>query len=322
MRSDPPHRYLPFLKGKYEVSPGLKPLGADGSIGMADQRIFQIDEDVPFFLQNKQACREEDIGKYYCTHREDTQTIQAVNQFIIRTLVQDYPEHFHLTSEEGSWTLQYAPTGEILKFSSDYQLHEKGKYHSLFDALCSQVPEDLAIWQVKNDADWLAALHICAPNYWSPEEKIGRNFYRFHAPVPGLEGLRERYFPMLQSIIDKGSFVRFTWGLTTDRRLNHHPDPPQNVDKTSWQGRSFDRNQPELYVRAERQTLTGLREVNAILFTIRTYFTNVTLLTDEELQALESAIRSMSPASLAYKGLDKKRDEILDWLKELSYHHE
>ena len=310
-------KYLPFLQGKYEVSPGLKPLDTGLGQSMTDQCIFQIGEDVSFFLQNKQACREEGIGKYYHTCREDTQTIQAVNQFIIRTLVQDYPEHFQPTSEEDSWVLRCALTGEVLRFSADYRLHDEGKYYSLFDALGCQVPEDLAVWQVEDGTDWLAALHICAPNYWSPEEKIGRNFYQFHAPVPGLEGLRERYFPMLQTIIRKGSFVRFTWGLTTDRRLNHHPEPPQNVGKTYWQGRSFDLQHPELYVRAERQTLTGLREVNAVLFTIRTYFTDVASLTHEELHALASAIRSMSPASLAYKGLDRRKDEILDWLKGL-----
>ncbi len=317
MAFDGRHKYLPFLKGKYEVSPGLKPLGTDFGRGEADQQLFQIGDDVQSFLKNKQACREENIKKYYCTHRENIQTIQSVNAFIIETLARDYPTFFQIQKAESFSTLHCGLTKEKISFSKDYTLKDGQNYLSLFDALCAQVPEDMAVWQVKENTDWLATLHVCSPNYWSPREKVGKNFSDFHAPVPGLEGLRQRYFPMLQSIVEKGSFVRFSWGLTTDCRLNHHPEPPNGINEDTWQGRKFATQSPKLYVRTERQTLTGLQEDNAVLFTIRTYFTDVASLNVSELQALESAVLSMSAASLVYKGLDKSRSEVLAWLRNL-----
>ncbi len=311
------HTYLPFLTGKYETAPGLKPLGTDHGMGAADQRIFQIGDDARHFLKNKQVGREENLKKYYCTYQNHPQTMQAVNAFILHTLVKDYPAHFQTKKVQNYNMLQCALSREDIQFSSDYTLVNSQKYISLFDALCAQVPEDVAVWQVHENTDWLAALHICAPNYWAPEEKIGLNFSGFHSPVPGLEGLRQRYFPMLQSILAKGSFVRFGWGLTTDFRLNHHPQPPPGIAPAAWHGRKFDPNQPQLYVRTERQVLTGLADVNAVLFTIRTYFTDVVTLSPKELHALESAILSISPAALVYKGLDESRDGILGWLKDL-----
>lgn len=305
------------MKGKYEVSPGLKPLGTDCGMGASDKLIFQIGNEVEHFLENKQACRNENLQKYFCTYQDDLSTMHAVNDFIVEMLVNDYPDYFHISTTQDYRVLHCNLTGEEIKLSPDYQLIDSLKYISLFDALCAQVPEDMAVWQVKENTDWLAALHICAPNHWAPQEKIGRNFSDFHAPVPGLEGLRKRYFPMLQSITDKGSFVRFTWGLSTDCHLNHHPIPPPSIDKNHWQGRSFNPYHPELYIRTERQTLTGFQDENAVLFTIRTYFTNVASLSGEELEALASAIQSMSPASLVYKGLDKSKDEILEWLNTL-----
>jgi hypothetical protein len=240
--------------------------------------------------------------------------MQSVNAFILNTLMRDYPDHYQIHEAGDCTTLQCYLNGENIQFSSDYTLIHSQKYLSFFDALCSQLPEDVAIWQVQDNTDWLTALHICAPNYWAPGEKIGKNFSGFHTPVPGLEELRQRYFPMLQSILAKDSFVRFGWGLTTDCRLNHHPQPPPGKDPAIWQGRKFDPDHPELYVRTERQVLTGLADVNAVLFTIRTYFTDVTTLSVSELFALENAILSMSPAALVYKGLDESRDGILGWL--------
>jgi len=314
---DGKHTYFPFLKGKYEVSPGLKPLGTDFGRGEADQQVFQIGEDAGVFLKNKQTCRRENIEKYYCTHQENEQTTRTVNAFIIKTLTEDYPNFFQVQKVGNSSVLHCGLTKEEIRFSKGYALQGGQKYLSLFDALCTQVPEDMAVWQVEENKDWLATLHVCSPNYWSPRKKVGKSFSDFHEPVPGLESLRQRYFPMLQSIIDKGSFVRFSWGLTTDCRLNHHPKPPEDMNIETWQGRKFDPKSPKLFVRTERQTLTGLCEVNAVLFTIRTYFTEVASLNASELQALESAVLSISADSLIYKGIDKSRDEILNWLRRL-----
>ena len=112
-------------------------------------------------------------------------------------------------------------------------------------------------------------------------------------------------------MVAKGPFVRFAWGVATDRELNHHP-------ANELQGRTFDTMDPVLELRIERQTLTSFAELSASLFTIRTYFLDVAgELSAEERLALGSAIDSMSPESLVYKGLDGSKEEIVGWLASL-----
>ena len=59
-----PARYFPPRTGRYDVAPGLKPLGTPFGNGAADGRMFQIDTAFAEFRQNKQACRKERLGKY------------------------------------------------------------------------------------------------------------------------------------------------------------------------------------------------------------------------------------------------------------------
>ena len=110
--------------------------------------------------------------------------------------------------------------------------------------------------------------------------------------------------------------MRFAWGLATDQRLNHHPQPPQN-EAGDWEGRRFNAARPELYLRIERQTLSGLADLDAVVFTIRTYFENIGTLRDNPVRCAEltAALRSMGDASLMYKGLAADRAAIVDWIE-------
>ena len=121
---------------------------------------------------------------------------------------------------------------------------------------------------------------------------------------------------MVQAMIERGPYVRFAWGLSTDSRLNHHPQPPAGIDAQTWQGRHFDLNAPRLFLRLERQILWGFPTANAALFTIRTYFRDcATLRSDANLcTKLCAAIESMNAESLHYKGLFQSKPPILEWL--------
>ncbi len=204
-------------------------------------------------------------------------------------------------------------TGKLLQWDKFTQELSGTEYLSLFDALCCQVQEDIAVCQLQDDKDWLAAVHLCAPNHWAAADKIGRPFNKVHAPVPGMEKTMPHYFKMLQSVIQKGPFTRFAWGIATDDRLNHHPDPPPGIMQEDWQGRRID-EAAQLYIRTERQNLLGFPDCNAFLFTIRTYFYEVDKLENNEKTALWSAVRSMSPEALAYKGLTGVTDFLMHHL--------
>jgi hypothetical protein len=234
--------------------------------------MFDIDETYEKYIANKERCREEGISKYYCEHDFRESTRAAVINFL-------------------------TPFAE--EKSDD------------FDALCSQFQEDIAVVQLEGEKDWLAAIHLCSPNHWDPRTKIGKSFDAIHTPVPEIGRTVKNYMVMLKMIVDKEPFTRFAWGIATDDRLNHHPEPPPGYDANEWKGRRVVDESTEFFVRVERQHLIGLKEVNAFIFTIRTYFYKVDDLSYEEKAALAKAVNSMTPPSLEYKGMNLLKDVLL-----------
>lgn len=309
-----PAKYFPFVRGNYNTKPNLFPLGENFGNGQTDKLLFQIDDNFEYYHNNKSQCREENLLKYHQTYKLPQQTQLVINQFLIEKLGLEYPQFF----DSKKYRLYCSLTQETLNWDEDYQLNSQSIYISLFDALAGQVQEDLAIVQLMPDKDYLTSIHLCSPNYWSPAEKIGKNFSAIHQPVAGLEEMNQRYRPMLEAIAKKPStYVRFAWGLTTDQQLNHHPEAPPNILQTEWNGRNFNPEFPELFLRIERQTLTGFPEVSAFLFTIRTYFEEVKCLNQNQLIQLKQALFSMTEKTLIYKGLNLDLINISKYLDSL-----
>lgn len=292
-------RYLPFLSGKYTTGPGLVLM--DKAVHPEDNRVFQIDDTYQHYLQNKLECRKEDIHKYYCEKILWKNTSISVTWYLIQRMIKDYPEYFVLEKSNGNWQLTNKKNGVAFSWSTENELVPGTGYTSLFDAVCSQVQEDVAICQINREEDWLAAIHLCAPNYWAPLDKIGKPFNEVHAPVADMEKTTRHYKKMYETLVHKGPYTRFAWGIATDTRLNHHPIPPPDINKSDWQGRKT--GEDKYYIRTERQNIIGFPAENAFLFTIRTFFYDMDSLEPFEKEALAYALSDMSPASLAYKGL-------------------
>lgn len=304
-------RYSPFLSGRYEVAPGLRPLGTNFGNGERDREVFQFDSSASAFLKEKRDRRAIDFESYYPLSVEvEEKCLAEVAHFIVEKLCSESPMFFQLRSEQDRRILDCKLTGEKLVFdaSSWGRLITPVHYRDVFDALASQVQEDLAIWRMNPQREWLGAVHLCFPNHWDPKEKVGKSFMSVHAPVAHFDKLASIAPNLVTSMIERGPFVRFAWGVATDNELNHHPSRP---------GRSFNPAEPRLFVRTERQTLQPFATVGASLFTIRTYFDDCSLWQkdDPRRDALIRAIEGMSPEALAYKGLSQTRDPILAWLR-------
>jgi hypothetical protein len=188
---------------------------------------------------------------------------------------------------------------------------------SAFTFLALQTQEDWAATAVEPEsrAEWLRALSISFPNHWRPGEKIGRSFAEVHVPVAGIAPLVKAAPALIDTMIRKGPWERFAWGVATDTVLNHHPDNPDDPARTL-SDYSPDAAGAGTYLRIERQTLVGFPEHHGALFTIRTYFTPVSDVAKDPARraALASAVRGMTPESLDYKGLIKLGPPLLAYL--------
>lgn len=294
-------RYTPFDTGKYDMSPGLSHFQLDAH--NPHQRLIQLDHQYPLYRANKQ--RIQANAAHWGESEFLPETQRQVNQILIEQLCMAYPDYFYL--EPGR--LVCLLSGEVLAFSPDYVLQAHPVYTTLFEALAAQIQEDLAVWQLQGERDWLAALHVCAPNGWAPAEKVGLSFDQVHAPVPGMERQRAQVLPLLKGLIQKPTFCRFIWDLRTCPALNHHPAvailPPFILDN------------PTLYARVERQVLYGLPTCDAVLFMIRTYVYPVQELTGQHLMGLDRALAGMGQDLLAYKRLTDEVVSIRAWLQQL-----
>ncbi len=319
-------RYAPFLTGRYEVKAALASLGTDFGNGDADQHVFQLDDSFAAFRANKLLARAERRSKYDARSPAFADPIAAaVTAFTARRLAAEHPRDFALDKSACGAALACHRSGETLRFDDAWQLTAASSsppssppYADGFDALMCQVQEDVAVVVRQDDGgDEVGAIHLCAANHWGAEDKIGQSFFHIHQVVPGMEPVNRKAAQMVDAMIDRGPFVRFVWGIATDTRLNHHPEPAPGCPQDVWHGRRFDAADPRLFVRVERQVLWGLPEVGAVLFAIRPSFRDgVAVRADAELnQALQRSLASMTPEQAHYKGVADSRDGVLAWLR-------
>ncbi|MBH8553162.1 DUF3445 domain-containing protein [Nostocaceae cyanobacterium CENA357] len=318
--------YFPLMNGRYEVKPGMMPFGSCLGNNEADGQVFQIDENFKHYRQMKLLARAERLSKYYQTSNYSQAVAGAVACLIINRLTQEHPQYFDCQkSTANTYKFHSYLTQETLYLDADWQLQQVETqnnlavpvYASILDALAAQIQEDLTvICRSQDGSNWLSAVHLCYPNHWSAEAKIGQDFAAIHAPVAGMEKINRRADAIVNTMIDREPMVRFAWGLSTDTRLNHHPKAPPQLSVSQWHGRSFDSQHPRLYLRIERQVIWGLPKHEAALFTIRTYFRDCSVIKKDSMlrSKLYTAIESMTPESLVYKGLVESKASILQWL--------
>jgi hypothetical protein len=268
--------YRPWASGKFLIAAGLRPLQGSVFPPMADRDVY---------LANKVRARSEDLAKYYpaTVRLSDVELRAAVDL---------------LRSHATAVSMDPAPP-----------------FRDAFDEFTSGVPEDIALWKRQEGKEWLGAIHLCAPNHWAAADKVGRDFPATHAPVPRMAALNKAAPSLFQQILQQGPMERMAWGVATDDRLNHHPDPPAGVDPADWHGRRFDAATPRLWARVERQTLLPVPGHELVVFTIRTEFVDLAQANREDRSLVAQCIEGMPSDVLAYKGLARDRDVVVRWLR-------
>ena len=110
--------------------------------------------------------------------------------------------------------------------------------------------------------------------------------------------------------------TRFTLGIEFDDDLNHYPRTKPAGDPLEARGRRFDAAEQPLSLRIERQTTIGMPEENAALFLIRVYLYDFRIPRADRARrdAVIAALRSMSPESREYKGVDGCLEDVIGLL--------
>jgi len=148
---------------------------------------------------------------------------------------------------------------------------------------------------------------LCFPTGWALEAQLGRTLEAIHGVVPELNPALASPIQQFLSRLKPGTgFQRANWGLAATSELNLHPalNRPRLVLPLELN---------RVWLRIERQLLAGLTENGGVLFAIRVecHLLREALADDQVRAGLHRALRTMSDAVAAYKGLAEVREELV-----------
>ncbi len=250
----------------------------------------------------------------YCTQAPpETETAQwDVLEAVLDDLHRHDPAHFFLKKTADAWHWHNRQLDEETRFVF-------GKSASLplppLDWVGRQTQEDLLVMQ----GGVLAAGQLCFANDWSLGEKMGKPFLEIHAPVGPV------ITPMLhaaQTLLER--LTRPVWRLNWSFKLSDSLD--QSTRHHAALKAEFGRILPTLtpsnlgervWVRVERQTLSRLPRSGGILFSVRTYQSQLeTEVADADRAARILAVLRSAPVELLdYKSVTPFLGTLLDCLE-------
>ncbi|MDO9094521.1 MAG: DUF3445 domain-containing protein [Rubrivivax sp.] len=176
--------------------------------------------------------------------------------------------------------------------------------------------EDFAVVDGRHGTiPWLA---VALPSHWAPEAKVGHHFATVHAPVADNTLLLKAADSLTRLVCGEDRWERFVWNVTDQPRLHAHP---ARMGAERWHQTRVQ----QAWWRTERQTFIPVPAPSAhaaaapqAVFTIHVQVQALVdaLDTPARAQAVHDAIASMSPAVLAYRGLQPVREDLLQWLAE------
>jgi dimethylamine monooxygenase subunit A len=187
------------------------------------------------------------------------------------------------------------------------------------ETLALQLQEDFVILKNENERLTTEYLSVCFPSRWDPREKLGLDFSQIHAPVADNQMLLAAGANIMTMAFMKQPMLRHVWLIVPSASLPQHPD--QN--DYSWAETLRDPSPllPRLFFRVERQTTWPLAQFNRAVFFIRVMMSPLLDVLDvapERASKLASALRSMTPAIVAYRGMTDAMPRLLAELDTLS----
>jgi dimethylamine monooxygenase subunit A len=307
--------YLPFADGKpFALRMGLQPLAAEQWI--------EIDDAYAAQLAAKRDLLATRHGDVFQALPEARPAAEEALKLLLDHLRRYHADRFAFDGGK----LRNVATGEVwdIAHSPLHPLEQAGRL----------VQEDFCVvqsgdktwddktWRDKTSTDqtWddtyrLTAGAVCFPSNWLLSDKIGRALADVHGPVPG-------YAEKLASPVDR--FFKNLAADTIMARANWHihatPDLFQaghRLDAATAAAITPANAGEKLWLRVERQALRRLPQSGAVLFTIRTYVTQLSeaVCDGKSAQNLEVAVRTMPDDVAHYRSMDAFRQALLEWLE-------
>lgn len=272
LKDNDPFDYNPAKNGVVATSPVIPKIGTNSSLNE-----IEIDQNYYRYTRNKIVTRlQSPIDMFYQTSDQLTKTqkkvaVSALMDMAVRSAPGVF-DRFDNTFENKKVRLfgsQKEDGGVSL--SDD---HLRDKFVDFFDFVCMQIQEDVLLVSNIDGTPRVSLCHAFAPNGWGANTVINKSFEDLHSEVMFSDG--KLVFPNGNKLAIKltkspcklervGAI-----GFYTNPILNRHPAlrPPEEYN-------TFSPDKPELYLKFERQTITGLPEIDSFLFIVKNYVIDI-----------------------------------------------
>ena len=236
-------------------------------------------------------------------------------------LESEYPDLFNFQAKDSfNWSLSASHTGDLIIVKNSC-LDKDSKFNGfdqatdVFDALAMQVEEDLVYQGSQNEykTDECQAIHLSQANGWSAEWAIGKSFDEIHMRVPRIKEIIRDTSKIIKSIVE-APFPTERIGAVnfrTSSALNRHPEIPEHIRHVPFH---HEKN-PNLFLRFERQTVSGFKKESAFLFTIKTYITQISPdMNKSKWESFKLCLEQSSEKSNPHKFIELNRIELEKWV--------
>ena len=301
--------YFPFPDDTFKMSMGVQALDPD--------RLIEVDE-LHYAHEVALRCKliEDAYDEYVVTPRETEHEQWEVVTLLLPTMARHYSHFFSLTTHGDIWTWH----NRLLGITTTFRLHNTSSLPlAPLDWLGRQVQEDLLLLANVESLPLIAG-HLCFPNDWCIQEKMGKSFLNIHAPVPLFASSLGRSSSLLLERLKVGRPVwRVNWAFKLTPQLTLTPTIMHALRETSLEGLTRENIGERCMLRVERQTLSRLPHTRAILFTVHTYQTLLASIASDVAKArrMANVIRTTPDEMLDYKGMTPFMDRLLAYLDDL-----
>lgn len=305
IRDNDPFDYLPIRNGIGPSTSKVPKLSGEGAKG----QILQMDDMAPLYIESKRNIRQilgvtklyQATGDYMITHE------RALCDFLLEKMTTEYPSKFKLTKETDVWMLT-TWTGDAIEWHPETLKLYNPRYHSLTDALCCQIQEDVVMMTSVNGIAVATMIHLHHANGWAANTHIGKSFEEIHEDVKNTDDKlvvkRPKDFANVFCSI-KESFERV--GAISFRGAGILCRHPEDIGLASTLD-TFDINQPRTIMRFERQTVSGIPECSSFIFTIKTYCADV--FKEERRDEMRKAFSNIHPDAYSRWYLNENAEAI------------
>ncbi|MCU1519532.1 MAG: hypothetical protein JWQ75_4253 [Pseudarthrobacter sp.] len=307
---------FPFAADSYRYSTNVEPAGTPvkTEAGSWGTRVIDIDEHYSADLRERAGILDRDPSRLQVLPHMRFAVWDAIETLL------------PLMAEEHPGVMSFTRDGTTCRWRNGLQELDLeftlGEDSSLpvapLQFLGSQVQDDIALLDHREDALWLDAGLVTFAADWSLGFDVGMKFLEVHGPVPRVhqEGIACRAQQFLMRLQPGEKYRRTNWTMTVDRRLDTSTEtyPQWAADRSTV---AADPDLPDrLHLRVEVQHLIRLPHSGAVLFLVRTHLLPLSDIARVPAwrERLGHVLAELPEDMAEYKGISRYRHAASAWL--------